>query len=201
MLTNETLLVTPINTVTQGVNFKACECLKWKYKGNGHLEAGKVSLAIDAYNKALETGVAQQEGVVLLLRASAYLQQAESHKLELKNTVAELNEMLPVIPTLMMALQAQEPQQPKNNSNNKAKKSPKQSTSSSSPVAALRTSLLDRVVVEGKRQEAQFRRTQYRHGLYQYNLLMAAQDALRATELLPTYPTSWLRAGEILSEL
>jgi hypothetical protein len=170
------------------------------------LEAGKVSLAIAAYNKALETGVTQQEGVVLLLRASAFLQQAESHKLELKNTVAELNDMVPVIPTLMMALQAQEPQKSKNNSNNnnnnnsKTKTSPQQ-LSSSSPVAALSTSLLERVVVEGKRQEAQFRRTQYRHGLYQYNLLMAAQDALRATELLPTYSTSWLRAGEILSAL
>jgi hypothetical protein len=55
---------------------KTCDCLKWKYKGNGHLEAGKVSLAIDAYDKALATDVSQQEGIILLMRATAYLQRA-----------------------------------------------------------------------------------------------------------------------------
>ena len=38
-------------------------------------------------------------------------------------------------------------------------------------------------------------------GLYQTSLLQAASDSLRATELLPEYSTSWLRAGQLLNDL
>jgi tetratricopeptide (TPR) repeat protein len=53
----------------------------------------------------------------------------------------------------------------------------------------------------GTKQKAQLRKVQYRHGLYQNSLLQAAQDSLKATELLPTYSTAFLRAGETLNEL
>jgi tetratricopeptide (TPR) repeat protein len=163
------------------VSAKACDCLKWKYKGNAHLEAGRVELAIDAYNKAaLATGmVERQEGIVLLLRASAYLCQAETHKLELQKAVDELTDMVPEsenVKALMLATKHNTP-------------------------PLLVNSILTKVLNDGKRQEVQFRQTQFRHGLYQYALLHAAQDSLRATELLSSYPTSWLRAGEILSGL
>ena len=150
-------------------------------------------MAIDAYNNALATGVSQQEGVVLLLRASAYLRQAEAHQVELKSTVDDLTDMEPTIPNLMAILSSSD------RSGGGSRKTNKPNTSTESP--ALTTYILHRVVQECKGQEAQFRRMQYRHGLYQYSLLQAAQDSLRATELLPTYSTSWLRAGEILSEL
>jgi hypothetical protein len=74
---------------------KACDCLKWKYKGNGHLEAGKVALAIDAYDNALATNVSQQEGIILLMRATAYLQCASTHKRQLTEIVNELIGMVP----------------------------------------------------------------------------------------------------------
>ena len=45
------------------------------------------------------------------------------------------------------------------------------------------------------------RKIQFRHGLYQYALLRATQDSLQATEILPSYSTSWLRAGDLLSQL
>lgn len=115
----------------------------------------------------------------MLLRASAYLQQAEAHKVDLQSTVEDLTEMVPDSENLKgLMVEATETEQP-----------------------ALSNSILSQVLQEGKRQEAQFRRTQFYHGLYQYALLHAAQDSLRATELLPGYSTSWLRAGEILSEL
>jgi len=60
---------------------------------------------------------------------------------------------------------------------------------------------LKRLQANGKQQQSQVRKLQYRHGLYQMSLLSAAQDSLRATELLPNYSTSWLRAGELLSQL
>ena len=126
--------------------------------------------------QALATGVERQEGIVLLLRASAYLCQAETHKVELQKTVDELTDMVPAAENLKALILA-------------TKHTP------------LANSILTKVLHEGKRQEVQFRQTQFRHGLYQYALLHAAQDSLRATELLSSYPTSWLRAGEILSGL
>jgi tetratricopeptide (TPR) repeat protein len=134
-------------------------------------------LALGAYNKALATGYTKQEGIILLLRATAHLKQAEVHKVELETTVDELADMVPNSETVKAVL------------------------FEAIGNAALARSVLPKMLQQGKSQEAQFRKTQYRHGLYQYALLHAAQDALRATELLESYPTSWLRAGEILAEL
>jgi tetratricopeptide (TPR) repeat protein len=156
---------------------KTCDCLKWKYKGNGHLEAGKVDLAIDAYDKALATGVPEQEGIILLMRATAYLQRAAAHRAELKTIVSDLASMVPGSRTLQDMYE-------------KAASDP-----------TLANPIFRRVLEDAASQETQFRQTQYRHGLYQYALLQAAQDSLRATQLLSNYATSWQRAGEILSEL
>lgn len=153
------------------------DCLKWKYKGNSHLEAGKVDLAIEAYNKALsQRSGSKQEGVILLLRASAFLQQAQLHKQFLTGIVHDWK-----IPdfrdqqTLLL-----------------------EATRGGPGVAY---SVLKKIQGDGSRQNATLRQIQYRHGLYQYALLHAAQDSLRATEILPNYSTSFLRAGEVLSEV
>lgn len=157
---------------------KTCECLKWKYKGNGYLEAGKVANAIDAYDKALAvTGVTDQEGIILLMRANAYMQRANQHREKLKETVNQLTGMVPDTETLQSLYE-------------EAAKEP-----------ALAKSIFRRVLSDTVHQETKFRQTQYRHGLYQYALLQAAQDALRATQLLPAYADSWRRAGDILSDL
>merc|ERR1719198_1163599 len=71
----------------------------------------------------------------------------------------------------------------------------------STPISPIALSVLKRLQANGKQQQSQVRKLQYRHGLYQMSLLSAAQDSLRATELLPNYSTSWLRAGELLSQL
>ena len=153
-------------------------CLKWKYKGNSNLEAGEVTLAIDAYNKALQCKPIpkQQEGILLLLRASAVLQQAQSHKQILQTDVQEWT--LPE-PSNLQALLLEASQKPD----------------------TLGASVLKRLSSNGKQRRMELRKLQYRHGLYQMSLLSATQDSLRATELLPKYPTSWLRAGELLCQL
>jgi tetratricopeptide (TPR) repeat protein len=159
------------------VSTNVCECLKWKYRGNGHLEDGKVSLAIDAYDRALAANVPFQEGPVYLQRATAYLQRASEHKVQLKAIVAELIKMLPESEKFQIMYEE------------------------TSFQPALSNAVFRRIIQETNVQETKFRRTQHRHGLYQYALLHAAQDSLRATELLPQYAISWLRAAEILSEL
>jgi tetratricopeptide (TPR) repeat protein len=143
------------------------------------LEAGKVSLAIETYEKALDDarGDELQEGFLLFLRSAAYLQRAGQHRDALSESVNDLKDMVPSPDTLVRVLD----------------------------VAVYRPTLahaiLDRLLRDTARQEGQFRATQYRHGLYQYTLLQAAQDALRATEILPHYAEAWVRAGEILGEL
>lgn len=156
------------------VNTKTCECLKWKYKGNGLLEAGHIAGAIAAYDQALTLQVTSQEGILLLMRATAHLQRAVAHRDTLKQNVHELTDKsLDVM----------------------------QVFSVTSNVPVLSPPVFRRLLQSTEQSETQFRQTQYRHGLYQYALLQAAQDALRATQLLPDYADSWRRAAEILSEL
>jgi tetratricopeptide (TPR) repeat protein len=173
----DTAVLTKTLFCQKRVSTNVRDCLKWKYKGNGHLEAGEVDLAIDAYDNAIETEVSQQEGIVLLMRATAYLQRAAGHKQDLKEIVNELIDMVPSTSTLQLVYE-------------EALRHP--------PLA---NAIFRKVLVDTDRQGKQFRKTQYRHGLYQYALLQAAQDALRATQLLPSYAQSWIRAAEILSEL
>lgn len=151
--------------------------MKWKYKGNGHLEAGETPLAIEAYDKALQIGFVDQEGVVLLMRATAYLRRAGSHRKELQIILNDLAKSVPDAPKLEL-LYEEAAQRP-----------------------SLAKPIFRRVLSDTRNQDKKFQQTKYWHGLYQYALLQAAQDSLRATQLLSGYAKSWLRAGEILSEL
>jgi tetratricopeptide (TPR) repeat protein len=182
------------------VPYRLCECLKWKYKGNAHLEAGKFDDAVEAYNEALrivsfmgsdeiisdnnatnysiKQQVQQQKGILLLMRATAYLQRASSHKTQLQTIVQNLMKMVPDAAKLRRLFEQ---------------------TASLSP--AISHSMFRKVMADSMQQEECFRRTQYWHGLYQYALLQAAQDVLQATQLLPHYSRGWARAGEILEEL
>jgi len=65
-----------------------------------------VSLAIEAYQKALQTakGDKQQEGIIWFLRSAAYLQRAEQHRDELRDIVQELINMVPPPPKLVSLL-------------------------------------------------------------------------------------------------
>jgi len=266
------------------VSLEACECLKWKYKGNTYLESGEIKLAIAAYNQVLticEDSAAstldpnvgeqqiynsivlkQQEGIVLLLRASAFLQQAQLHKEALQTAIAGDETNLPSSEILKSLLsEAMSPPSPSfspndsslskapaNGDNNDTdgvtseadrndagedlvdlaseggnvtvehgsendgeEPSPSLSVQSADvgegeardndPQTAVRLSVLRKLQTNGRLRKAQLRKIQYRHGLYQTSLLQAASDSLRATEALPSYPTAWLRAGELLSDL
>ena len=141
---------------------------------------GKVRNAIEAYNKALKICPdKKQEGIILLLRASAYLQQAYTHKTNLQDAVQGWNP--PETRDVQSVLSAALVEGPER--------------------SGLANSILQTFQVDGRRQQVELRKIQYRHGLYQYSLLCSVQDSLRATELLPTYANSWLQAGDVLSEL
>ena len=141
------------------------------------MEEGEISQAIDAYEKALATRFSEQEGIILLMRASAYLRLASIHKKELQELVGDLSRSVPSTINLQMLYE-------------EASRHP-----------SLSSVIFERIILDTRLQDRKFRKTKYRHGFYQYALLHAAQDSLRATQLLPNYPNSWLRAGEILSDL
>ncbi len=205
----------------------------------------------------------QQEGLILLLRAKAFLQQAQSHKEALQNAIAEDGTNLPSSEILQSLLSealspsslsfspesafSEDPEDGENSDSkngdtasdgndkigetvnvsvredNVAMESNREdddeetspSPSSSAPdlvdekyeirendaQTAVRLSVLRKLQTNGSLRKAQLRKIQYRHGLYQTSLLQATRDSLRATEVLPSYPTAWLRAGELLSDL
>jgi tetratricopeptide (TPR) repeat protein len=119
----------------------------------------------------------EQEGIILLMRSSAYLQLASVHQKELKELVEDLSRSVPDTSTLQLLYE-------------EAARHP-----------SLASAIFKRIVLDTKAQERKFRQTKFRHGVYQYALLHAAQDSLRATQLLSNYSNSWLRAGEVLEDL
>jgi tetratricopeptide (TPR) repeat protein len=160
------------------VSLTARDCLKFTYQGNQHLGKGELTEAIVCYNKALATGYESQEGILLLLRATAYLKRAFEHQSELRKLVADLAKTVPDPADLgrLYQLAAQHP-------------------------TTLAKPLFNKVLSDTRAQDKKFRQTKYRHGLYEYALLHAAQDSLRSTQLLPHHAKTWLRAGDALAEL
>ncbi|KAL7573743.1 hypothetical protein ACA910_007778 [Epithemia clementina (nom. ined.)] len=160
-----------------GIQIQTCDCLKLKYKGTGYLEAKKPPLAIEAYNRALELEVSSQDGVILFMRAAAHAALAATHRDVLQGMLNELKVMVPSKPTMrgMYALAAHE--------------------------AGLTNAILRKIRHDTRRQEKQLSRIQFRHGLFQHAMLMALEDAQKATVLLPNYAPAWERAGSILSDL
>ena len=192
-----------------------------------------------------------------MLRASAFLQQAQAHKEALQSDIAENGTNLPSSEILQSLLSAAlspssvtfSPESPfedevedgdnsdngggdtasyrndvdKATENSSVKEhnvtingkgsAPSQASSTldpadgkdenrdNNPQTAVRLSVLRKLRTNGILRKAQLRKIQYRHGLYQTSLLQATRDSLRATEVLPSYPTAWLRAGELLSDL
>lgn len=159
------------------ISVAARDCLKYTYQGNAHLEKNELAHAISSYNAALNTGYDAQEGIVLLLRATAYLKRAFQHQAELRKSVQDLAETVPDPEHLgrLYNLAAQHP--------------------------SLSKPLFQKVLTDTKKQDGKFRQTKFRHGLYEYALLHAAQDSLRSTQILPHHAKTWLRAGDALAEL
>ena len=159
------------------ISRNAKDCLKYTYQGNSHLERNELSKAIQSYNMALEQNYNNQEGMILLLRATAYLKRAFQHQDALRQTVADLGVTVsdPLVLGKLYSIAEANP--------------------------SLATSIFQKVLMDSKIQDKKFRLTKYRHGLYEYSLLHAAQDSLRSTQLLPHHAKTWLRAGDALAEL
>lgn len=139
-----------------------------------------------------------------MLRASAYLQQAQSHQEILQKVTNEWK--LPSfndIGALLLDVSTLDGRRSTSNINSSRGKDSQAvlTGGTTTSTAAIGLSALTKLQRNGSFRRGQLRKIQYRHGLYQNSLLQAAQDSLRATEILPDYSTSWLRAAELLSNL
>ena len=181
------------------IDSAACECLTWNYMGNSRLDKASnlsfnhaekstsssqsdevhtnINAAIYAYNKALATGYKPQEGVLLVMRSTAYLQRALEHRKKLKEVVSSLIKTIPDPVAIQTMYEV----------------------AYRFPWSA--STIFDRMRDDTAAQDSIFRRLKFQHGLYEYALLHAAQDSLRATQILPNYAKTWLRAGDSLAEL
>lgn len=159
------------------VKNSAAECLKYNFEGNAHLDSNDVSKAIECYDKAIATGWADQEGVLLVMRATAYLQRAYAHRRALASVLGKVARGMPSLDMLMKTHGI---------------------TQSHPRIAYL---LVDRLARYCAEKENLYETAKFRYGLYEFALLRACDDALRATQLLPNYAKCWLRAGDALAEL
>ena len=112
------------------------------------------------------------------MRSTAYLQRAFEHRKKLKASIASLVTTVPEnenTQQTMLGLVSQYPWTAE--------------------------AVFERIREDTKLQNETFRRLKFQHGLYEYALLHAAQDSLRATQILPQFAKTWLRAGDSLAEL
>jgi hypothetical protein len=111
------------------------------------------------------------------MRATAYLQRAAYHRNELKSYVTELANIVPNTNIYQNIYQLSINEQ------------------------YLANGIFRKVIHDTNYYEKQFRIIQYKHGLYQYSLIHAAQDSLQSTQLLSNYTLCYIKTGEILNEL
>ncbi|KAL3798272.1 hypothetical protein HJC23_000186 [Cyclotella cryptica] len=171
----------------QNINPKACECLNCYIQGNERLEEGQPSQAINLYNQALSiaredsSGEDRQprlpEGSILMRRSRAYLKRAANHRKLLQILVKDLADAVPEVTTLKILYQ----------------------TASTHP--SLAPSIYARLAQDSKLHQSKFRSIRYRHDMYEFALLHAAQDSLQATQLLPSNSAAWSLAGQCLADL
>jgi tetratricopeptide (TPR) repeat protein len=110
-------------------------------------------------------------------RSKAYLKRASNHRKLLQLLVSDLSSSIPDAPTLQIIYQ----------------------TSLSNP--SLAPILYGRLAADSKGYQMKFRSIRFRHDMYEFALLHAARDSLRATQLLSNDANAYILAGECLAKL
>ncbi|KAL7545227.1 hypothetical protein ACHAWF_008577 [Thalassiosira exigua] len=164
------------------VDPRAFECMKCYFEGDQNLKQGEPARAIASYDKALSVANQQEslrlpKGFILMNRARAYLKRAAKHRAILRMHVEDLIDTVPSSSTLKVLYQ------------------------SVSAHPALASTVFDRLSGDSEVQRAKFRQVRYRDDMYEFALLHAVRDGLRATRILPRDARAWILAGECLAEL
>lgn len=197
------LLQTNLNL---NVNITSAEVLKLNYEGNVFLRSGEVDSAIDCYNKALDLGDHEQEGVLLVMRGTALLQRAYAYRMRHKELLQLALDVLPYYEGLNQLLGALSPLQiyPRclvtlDILTNLAAISHQLDLSPRWVDARERWSD-GRDTEQIVTAEDLLRRVGFSFAMYEYALSSALEDLLHATIVLPGFAQAWRRAGDALGE-
>lgn len=196
--------------------------------GNVHLRDGEVDQAIDCYNRALELGDNEQEGVLLVMRGTALLQRAYAYKMRFKDMITISEDILPtekrldlllfthsllfIYSLIHSRLQSMLDSYNTLSTPLRYKISMELLGKVSSLYRKLDTSALWNNELKAKWPEVRegkvvntgddlLGRCNFVWSLYEHALLKALQDLLTATVLLPGFAQAWRRAGDTLNEL
>jgi len=189
------------------VNLTSAEVLRLNYEGNVFLRNGDVDRAIDCYDKALELGDREQEGVLLVMRGTALLQRAYAYRMRHKDISMFVQEILPsteVVRTMFDALAPLSPMLRARTSIDLLNRmsSIYKNLDTSPKWADLKSRWPE--VKEGNlcnSGEELIDRASFSWSLYEHALMRAVQDLLTATIVLPGFAQSWRRCGDALGEL
>ena len=144
-----------------------------------HFDKNEITQVMQSCNIAISTIYKQQEGIILVMRAAAYLQRAFNHCNKLKLIISELEKLVTLTTkkiNILCRLSNKYPIIGDNISNPKF-------------IDSCRT------------QDNKFQQIKFRHGSYENLLLHGTKDSLRATQLFPNFAKTWLRASDSLAEL
>lgn len=189
------------------VNMTSAAVLRLNYEGNVHLRNGEVDLAVDCYDRALELGDKEQEGVLLVMRGTALLQRAYACKIRYKDigNIAEgvlpslegLRQLLSCFATMTPAMQCHATLESLLRVSAIFKKLDK------SPYWT-EYKLKWPEATEGKMTmsgDELLGRMTFTWALYESALMKSLQDLLTSTIVLPGFAQGWRRAGDVLGEL
>ena len=160
------------NLLGEGIDPSTVIALEENLTGNSALQKGEVSVAVEAYDRALRSNSSTQEGVLLAMRSEALLARGFSHRSALDDlevydeSYVRTLAWIPAIP---------------------------------SPSASL--SLLKLQLDEAERAVRSSRKAGFHLALYNRSLLGALRDSVTATKLLPHLWANPSRAAEIFTLL
>ena len=153
------------------INQSSADCLKLNFQGNAHLDKNEVNQAIECYDKAIPLSHKGQEGVLRVMRSTAYLQRAYTHFMQFRELVDQIAQPLPDQAVFRFL----------------------QSTHASSPFLVV--PILSRLTQAYEARGRLYRLTKFQFSLFEFAVHKACHDALTATHILPNFTKSWIRAG------
>jgi hypothetical protein len=133
-----------------------------------------VDQAIECYDKAIPLSHKGQEGVLRVMRSTAYLQRAYTHFMQFRELVDQIAQPLPDQAVFRFL----------------------QSTHASSPFMVV--PILSRLTQAYEARGRLYRLTKFQFSLFEFAVHKACHDALTATHILPNFTKSWIRAGRFL---
>ena len=162
------------------VSDEGLACIRANLEANELLAQSRVTLAIEAYDRALATGYRPLEGVVRSMRADAFLSRACSHRRALERFNEALNEDDAI--------------------------SPGHTTNGAQKTLVRLLSLLSCEVNSGahavyvealERAASDLQEAVYHANMYTYSLQKSLEDSLRCTEIQPWLQCNPARAGKM----